>query len=240
MKLYCFLIIFVALTANAFAKEIKVAVGLALPPYFISEDNSGMEYEIVKEALAYKGHTIKTIYVPFARVTKELENYSVDAAATVNSSSGLKGVYYSESHITYQNVAIALKKNNFVINSIQDLGKYSIVGFQNATSYLGENFAKIAKSNEKYIEIANQEAQTRMLFTGRADVLVGDINIFKYYREKISGSDKQQEISIYQLFTPVKYSCAFASEDLKNDFDQGLKKLKSSARYNEIIKKYTK
>lgn len=227
-------------TSSLCAKEIKIAVGLALPPYFIAENNSGMEYEIVKEALAFKGHTLKATFVPFARVIVELENKTVDAAATVNSSSGLKNVFYSESHITYQNVAISLKKKNYNIASIGDLGKYSIVSFQNATSYLGEDFAKMAKGNSKYTEIANQESQTKMLFAERADLLVGDVNIFKFYKEKITDVDNKQEVVIHQIFTPVNYSCAFTDEAIKKDFDEGLKKLKSSGRYNEIIKKYIK
>lgn len=227
-------------TSSLCAKEIKMAVGLALPPYFIAENSSGMEFEIVKEALAFKGHTLKATFVPFARVIVELENKTVDAAATVNSSSGLKNVFYSDSHITYQNVAISLKKKNYNIASIGDLGKYSIVSFQNATSYLGDVFAKMAKGNSKYTEIANQESQTKMLFAERADLLVGDVNIFKFYKEKVTDVDNKQEVTIHQIFTPVNYSCAFTDETIKKDFDEGLKKLKSSGRYNEILKKYIK
>ena len=90
------------------AKELKPAVSVALPPYFIQETETGMELEIIQEALKLSGHTIKPVFLPFARVTLAMENGKVDCASTINENSGVKA-HYSDNHIVYQNFAISLK-----------------------------------------------------------------------------------------------------------------------------------
>jgi len=98
---------------------------LALPPYNISETSSGMEFDIVKEALEMKGYTIKPKYVPQARRNRELLNREVDGALTINPDSGVKA-FYSDEHIVYQNVVVSFiwprpltkgsRKNNFTFS----------------------------------------------------------------------------------------------------------------------------
>lgn len=52
-------------SSSARADKISVVIGLALPPYVIAERDTGMELEIVREALALEGHTLVPSYVPF-------------------------------------------------------------------------------------------------------------------------------------------------------------------------------
>ena len=49
-------------------KVVNIAFGLTLPPY-VFENETGMEYDIIKKSLALKGYSMKPFYVPFARVT---------------------------------------------------------------------------------------------------------------------------------------------------------------------------
>ncbi|WP_199244035.1 transporter substrate-binding domain-containing protein [Bacterioplanes sanyensis] len=164
------------------AEEIVMSVGLALPPYVISENNHGMELDIVRAALAEKGHQLTVKYVPFMRVKTSLEDGKVNAAMTVNEASGLNNVHYSDVHMTYQNVAVGLQSKGHQVASVQDLASFSIVAFQDATKYLGADFAAMAKANKGYKEMARQEAQIKLLFTGRTNLVVMDRNIFTYYR----------------------------------------------------------
>ena len=218
--------------------DIKVAIGLALPPYIIAEENKGMEYEIVKEALEIVGYRLVPEYYPFARVLKSMDEKTVDAAMTTNEQSGLKDVFYSNSHITYQNAAITLKKNDFSINNVEDLSKFSIIAFQNATLYLGDDFKKMAENNSGYKELAKQENQVAMLYKERTQVFVGDINIFNYYSKITQMVDTNVPIAIHQIFPKTNYKVAFQDKAICEKFNQGLKQLKESGRYDEIIKKY--
>lgn len=218
-------------------KELTVAVGLALPPYNIPETNSGIEMDIVREALQNKGYAIKAKYVPFARVRREFMNREVDAALTINPDSGIKA-FYSDKHLVCQNVVVSLKKNNFKINTINDLKDKGVLAFQDATLYLGRDFASMAKQNAQYKEIAKQELQINLLYSNRVDAIVLDKNIFYHHRKHNDMVDTSQPIDIWQIFPPTPFSVAFVDEKVRDDFNEGLKQLRESGRYDEIIKKY--
>lgn len=226
---------------TAKGKAIKVAFGMTLPPY-VFENSTGIEYDIIKRSLEIKGYSIKPYYVPFARVIKSIKDKDVEAAATVNEDAGLTDVHFSDSHITYQNVVVALASKKYKIEKIADLADKRIVAFQKATDYLGAEFAAMAKKNKDYTELANQELQIAMLHKDRVDVVVSDINIFKYYKMTSTKVDKtlNQEEAIYPVFAPVNYKVAFSDKKVRDDFNEGLKELKKSGEYNKIIANYIK
>lgn len=226
-------LILITFTANA--KDITLIAGLSLPPYIIEAENRGMEYDIIKEALKLKGHELKLEYVPFVRLVVDYTKF--DGAITINESSGATG-NYSDVVITYQNYAISLKDKNVAIASVQDLGNKKIVAFQNATKYLGDEFAQMAKANSEYFEQGNQEAQVKMLYSGRADAIVSDINIFKFYRKNLQNFDTSADITLHEIFPGTDYKVLFNDAQIRDDFNAGLAELKSSGRYDEIVKSY--
>jgi len=235
------LLVLLSLILNAnllYADEIKLGVGLALPPYVISEDNTGMELQIVQEALALGGHHVKIVHLPFARVPTSIAAREIDAAVTINENSGIRNIYYSDIHMTYQNVAVSLVKNQFAIQSVSDLKDYSIIAFQNAKNYLGSDYAEMTIANGRYKEIAQQSRQIKMLYSGRVEVIVLDINIFKYYKNREPSLDTSVDITIHELFPPSDYKVGFLDEQIRKDFNAGLKALKANGRYQEIIKSY--
>ncbi len=242
MKKALILVLLVACVSitSLFSGEVKMAIGLSLPPYIIAEKNIGIEYDIVKEALAYKGHTLVPVYVPFARVLKEIETKRVQGALTVNESSGLKDVFFSNSHITYQNAVMSLKNANLTINSLENLSKLRVTGFMNAKLYLGKDYKNAMANNSKYDETNDQEAQVALLFKKRVQALVCDINIFKFYRQNNTKTDTSEEITIHELFPATNYKVAFIDKKLRDDFNEGLKYLRDSGKYKEIVKKYVK
>ncbi len=231
-------IILALISIGGVAKEIKVAVGLALPPYVISSENKGMELDIIKEVLALNGHTIKPVYLPFARVPWSLNEGKVDAAMTINESSGIKNVFYSTSHITYQNVAVSLAKNNYTINKIDDLVNRSVLAFQSATLYLGDEFKNMAGKNNRYNEEPRQDIQIAMVYNGRAEAVVMDKNIFKYYKAKETRADVSQGVNIHTIFPPSLYKVGFRSEAMRDEFNISLKKLVDSGMHKKIINRY--
>lgn len=237
-KVAIFLALF--LTFSLFAENVKVAFGLALPPYVISKANAGMEYDIIFASLARKGHKMSPVYVPFSTVPDKVADGSVDAAATVSPSSGLENVFYSNSHVTYQNVAISLKSKDLSISSVENLKDLSILAFASAKKYLGEEFKAMADGNSRYDEADEQDKQIQMLFNGTYDVIVADINIFKFFSQKAKISGFMDKVSIHEIFPKTNYQVAFKSEAVKDDFNKGLEELRSSGAYDKIIKKYVK
>jgi len=223
--------------SHAEPKELTFAVGLALAPYNIPEENCGIEMDIVREALEMKGYRVKTKYVPFARRIREIAEGEVDGVLTVNENSGLD-VFLSDPHIACDNVAVSLKKNNFKIEKMGDLKDKSILTFQNARKYLGKEFVAAADASPDYREISKQELQINLLYGHRVDVIVLDKNIFYYHRKRNKMVDIEQPIDMWYIFPKVLFRVGFVDKKVRDDFNDGLKQLCSSGRYDEIIHKY--
>jgi len=227
----------VFLVQSAFSQEIKLALSLSIPPYVISENDSGIELDILKEAFSLSNITVKPIYVPLARLNKQIETDEVDGSATILESLGFKNVYYSDVYITYKNIAVSLKKNNINIKSIADLRNMDIITFQNAKKYLGLEFSQAVSQNSSYYEFYDQEKQVKMLYKDRIQVIILDKNIFHYYRQN-SVKEYKKEIVTHEIFPVNQYKIAFKDPKIRDKFNKGLKELKKSGRYNQIINKY--
>ena len=223
--------------SHAEPKRLTFAVGLALAPYNIPEKNCGIEMDIVREALELKGYRMKTKYVPFARRIREIAQGEVDGVLTVNENSGLD-VFLSHQHIFCENVAISLKKKKFNIQKISDLKDKSILTFQNAKKYLGKEFVAAAEASPDYREISKQQLQINLLYGGRVDVIVLDKNIFYHHRKENKLVDTTQPIDIWYIFGKLPFHVGFVDKKIRDDFNDGLKQLRSSGRYDEIINKY--
>jgi polar amino acid transport system substrate-binding protein len=230
-----------ALTVSVSAQtELKAVVGLSLPPYIMQGTNNGVEADIVRQALLAAKYNLKLEYVPFARVSVSMANKTADCAFPINEGSGVTGVYYSDSHISYQNVVVALTSRGLKVTSVADLKGLRVVAFGDAKNYLGPEYAAMAKENKNYSEIADQESQVKMLFKDRADVLVTDINIFKYFRQNIKDMDVSQPVTYFKIFPPTAYKVAFTSKAVCDKFNAGLKAIKASGKYAAIFKSYIK
>ena len=223
--------------SHAESRELTFAVGLALAPYNIPKQNCGIETDIVREALEMKGYQVKTKYVPFARRIREMVEGEVDGVLTVNENSGIEA-FFSDQHISCENVAISLKKNNFNIQEIGDLKDKSILTFQDAKKYLGRDFALAAEASPDYREISKQQLQINLLYGNRVDVIVLDKNIFYHHREQNKMVDTTQPIDIWHVFPKVPFRVGFVDQKVRDDFNEGLKELKRSGRYDEIINQY--
>ncbi len=223
-------------------RDIRVAIGLSLQPYVIRDKNAGIEYDIIREALEAEGYRMVPVYVPFMRVSASFRHGEVDAAATMQEDTRIKA-YYSDSHIVYHNYAMSLARNNFRIDSIEDLASHGIDAFQNAKVFLGPRFAEAAAHSKYYAEHANQAEQNRMLHAGRADVVVADINIFKFHETELAdlaalGIDTHGRVAYHDIFPPTPYKVAFASETVRDAFNRGLAKLRKSGEYERIFERY--
>lgn len=225
------------------AAEIKMGVSLSIPPYVIQATNSGLELELLNQALAVKGHTTSIHYLPLARTFHELKEGKIDG--TINIKEGMiDNVFYSNVAITFQNCAISLESNQLHINSIEDLNNKQVVAFQRASSLLGEEFANMVKTNSAYQEQARQVLQVYMLMKRRADVVVMNKNIFKYYLKqaylegKLTEKDLKQQAICHQIFPATEYKFAFLSEQIWDDFNAGLKQITQDGSVAALQEKY--
>ncbi|MDP1525397.1 MAG: transporter substrate-binding domain-containing protein [Rhodocyclaceae bacterium] len=221
------------------ARELKIIFSQYTPPY-VFEKGDGIVVDIVREALKASGHKVAPVYVPIGRGFELFAEQRVDGTAIIRENSGLKA-NYSDDFMQYHNRAFSLKSRQFKLGKLADLKDKTVVAFQNASKYLGEDFGRVVAVNPDYKEMANQETQTLMLLLGRIDVAVMDESIFRFYREKLIAEGKAPratEYEVFQLFPPTPYKTAFIDASIRDAFNRELAAMRRDGRYEAIYRKY--
>ncbi|WP_286272565.1 substrate-binding periplasmic protein [Thalassotalea hakodatensis] len=235
----CFIAFFCALSFITFGKEtLNVVVGLTKPPYVIEKTQSGFELELITNVLNQLNKQPNYIFVPFGRSERMLNEHDIDIILTANKQIIGDKAYLSEPYITYQNVAISLKKNELRIDKVADLASYSLATFQSAHKVLGSEFAKSAELSPVYIQIIKQQHQLEMLFKERVEVIIMDKNIFAYMLSKYYPGEDINQLTIHKVFPESLYSAAFKSHFFRNNFNQQLEIFLNSPQHHELKKKY--
>lgn len=226
----------------AMSTEVSMAFGEKIPPFCFPDTDSGIELEILREALAFRGHTLKPKYYPFARIPTAFKTGSVDAAMTdLGEDMGKAGAFYGDPAVFYDNVFITLASRNISIRTPADLHGLTVIAFAGALKrYPG--WLDEVKKDGHYFEQNNQSLQVMTLNAGHYDVALSDKNIYKYFTLLLKGSknfhDKPVTLHHFVKMNPMDYRPVFRDQGVRDDFNAGLKQLKSSGRFNAIYKKY--
>lgn len=220
------------------ADVLRLGFGSNKPPYVFEYESRGLEYDLVMAAARQADFQVEVHYAPMERLHLMLQRGELDAIATVNAQSG-EAFFYSDTCIEYYNMAIALSKRHLSLNSVADLGAYSISSFQRARVLLGREFQRMAEHNPHYHEEAQQIARNRLLYSGRVDVVVADQRIFRYFNSQVADQvDVSQPVTYYALFPPTLYSVGFRQAPQRDLFNQGLKAIRASGEYLRIEQRY--
>lgn len=224
-------------STQAFSQQVTISSSGTIPPYVFAESDTGIQLDIIREALSISGHSLKVVYLSNNRGLSFLKTKNVDGV--INVPAGASNLYYSNSTIEYQNGVTALKARNLSISNISDLYPLSVVGFQNASNYFGDEFKTMTEESSRYDEVVNQLAQLKLLFNNRCDAVVMDYRIFSYYLSTYkSNHNFDQQTVFYDILPPSPRYVAFHDQALRDRFNNGLKALKASGRYKEIIEHY--
>lgn len=221
-----------------------MAFGEKIPPFCFPETNSGIEIEVIGEALAHKGHKLIPKYYPFGRIVLAFKSGKVNAAMTdlgEDLTSG--GAFYGDTAVVYDNVFITLKERNIVIKKPEDLKGLSVLAFQGALKRY-PTWLKAVEQAGKYHEFHDQKLQVRVLLNKHYDVVLSDRLIFKYnmlqYAKEQKAIPKEMQEHAFVKLNLNDYRPVFKSKDIRDDFNLGLKKLKKTGRYKAIYDKYLK
>jgi polar amino acid transport system substrate-binding protein len=224
---------------HALAQNVVMAFGEKIPPFCFPETNTGIEIDIIGEALALKGHTLIPKYFPLARVPVEFKVKRVDAAMT-DLGAGEQGGFFADPAVIYNNAIITLKNRHFKIHSPEDLQLLKISSFAGAdTRYPA--WLNGVRQQGHYVEENNQALQVIGLNNGRYDAVLSDVSIFQYFTLQLQRSGTPlQEFEVHNVFTPnpLDYRPVFRSEKIRDDFNAGLQALKNSGRYQAIYDHY--
>ncbi|GAA3960360.1 transporter substrate-binding domain-containing protein [Allohahella marinimesophila] len=226
MKVLLSVLFCVALISPAAqAENEKVRVGFvnALAPWVIPESNSGILVELLEQTLQAAGYGISRNYYPYARRIVEYKLGRLDVICDINQviidSEKLDG-FYSGDVYAYQNFAFALKDRGFDFKQVSDLTGVSLMSWQGATVRLGDEYAKMAKQNLRYQEVADQALQVKMLL-GRVEVVQMDLEIFKYYLAEVGALgrfDAAREVERFPLFGKSRNGFMFRKREHRTPF----------------------
>ncbi|WMN60884.1 transporter substrate-binding domain-containing protein [Pseudoalteromonas xiamenensis] len=236
--LYSLLLVSAGFSKQTFSSTLSISVGWNKPPYVVEEQNSGFELEMVSAIFKKMGYPVSYVYVPFGRSNTLIKLGRVDAALTMNQRMDTEGLELSDPYISYQNAAISLKGRSIEISSIQDLEHYSIVGFQNASVVLGNEYRIATRKCPLYLELPDQRKQVELLLKGKVDFVIMDINIFNYLSTELMGSSHMSNVVVHRLFPKTNYHVAFTSKELMLIFNAEMKTFKQSDEYSNLVAKY--
>jgi polar amino acid transport system substrate-binding protein len=229
------------------ATELRVALATDRAPYCfkINDIDSGIEVDLIRAALKPFGYTIKPIIVPKARLSLILKAHDADIAATIQGIDG-DGLFFSDSYIQFHNHAVSKKKKNIKINTLSDLDKYTFIIWQGGWKNLGAEFEATYKPDTagrfraNYSEVHNQLNQARMFWVERAELVIMDKKIFEHFKKILSSEYNTDEEVVFHDFSKkqTNYPAAFRNQELRNQFNEGLKKIRANGTYQNIIDSY--
>jgi len=219
-------------------KKLNIAFHYDREPFMFTEtSHKGIESDLVKEILQSRGYEVK-----ISQMSKEyLENIlhtdsDIDAAASVIRKDD--DLFYSDDFISFTNYVITRKEDNIKITSIDDLSKIKFITYKDAYKNLGKKFYDLfnpinGTAKESYDSCDTYENNIDKFFSKKVDAIIIDQKIFQWYLLKHNSRDIYEYHDIFHK--SVSFPVAFRSKKVCDDFNKGLKELKKSGRYDEII-----
>lgn len=235
------------LLSSAYATEIRVAFASDRPPYCFKDNgvDSGIEVDLIRAALRPFGHTVLPVIVPKTRLAITLKAGQADMSATIQGADG-DGLFFSDVYLNFHNYAISKKRKGIQISNLRDVDNYSFIIWQGGWGNLGTLFKETyqpdqaGKHRANYIEAHSQLNQSKMFWADRADLIIVDRKIFEHFRKLLrSEFNTAEEVQFHDIVTgPTSYQTAFRNPDLRDQFNQGLKKIRTDGSYQAILESY--
>jgi polar amino acid transport system substrate-binding protein len=218
--------------------EVHVGMGLPKPPYIMESGTAGLDVEIARQALAVSGYKLVGHMLPQTRALAMLRAGQLDGMLSITEGIGGQD-YFTDNYIVYQNVATTLSSRNLNVQQIEDLARYSVAAFQNASMVLGDRFGMMASAHSDYRELPSQATQNKLLFTGRVDVVVGDRLIFQYFSRTLEPKiDNTQAVTFHRIFPESPRRAVFRDIRVRDAFNAGLKAIRANHTYDAIARQY--
>ncbi|WP_035054005.1 substrate-binding periplasmic protein [Andreprevotia chitinilytica] len=217
-------------------EPIRVGLIASIPPYVYAKEDRGIEVDLIREALRRSGYEAKMVYTPLERVIWGYQNGQIDAAGTMDESSGLKAAF-SVPYIEFQHAAFSLQSRKLELRNIDDLRNYRIVTFRRATNFLGPRFAAAANASPDYREENNDVDLNRLLYNGVVDVTVGDERIFRVIMAQLPES-AAHPVRVHHIFPPKPYRVAFRDPKVRDAFDKAITQMRQDGSYARILAHY--
>ena len=208
------------------------------PPHTIKHaQHNGIDIDMLKWTLNLLGHQTELHFVGLGRAEKLLKSGGFDVMVPIFMAQDSENFYISDPLVMYRPMVFSLVKNQLSPRSISDLKGHSIITFQGATRYFGEQFAQLSQS-EQYREEADMSVIADLLAKDRYDYAVLDRYMFYYFYRQF---DKTRSISLFNehaLIAPVSASAAFKSEQIRDQVNALIGNQAYQRQYKKTVIKY--
>lgn len=234
-------VILLNLSIQLYADTLRVGFGSNRPPYVISETHRGIEVDIVSHVLRELGHQIEPVYITNQELQLNFSDYNLDLATSLREKYDFKNLYYSAPYIEHTNIVVSKTSNVKTIKSMADFSGYRVGAWQLARIDLGPDFKVIADQlGPYYFEYKNQCDQNIAFWSGNVDIMIIDRIMFFWMKKMLSDHiDTQALVEITSIFPAiVEFRVGFHSRSLRDDFDEGLSRLRREGGYQKIINHY--
>lgn len=237
------LLSFLLCSQFAFGKNtIRLTTG-EWPPYISSSlENYGLLVQIAKESFALKNATVEIGFFPWARANELSKTGEWDGTlAYARVVEREKYYLFSDPIYVGHYVFFHLKNNPLTWSQFSDLKNVSLATTRGFAG-MGDKFLEAEKNGVLKVERLTSDVQSfNMLRTKRVQAVPSDLEVGYVLLQKIYGKDVQLfthnplpiQISEYHLAISRKTK---NSQQLIDTFNEGLKQLRRSGRYNEIVK----
>lgn len=229
-----FLLFCLLSAAQAEPAPLRIAVNIGPPWAYYHEQQGvvGIDVDIIRSVLNQMGYDAEFHLLGYHRVIKEFNDGKFDIASPAAFPSDLG--YRTSTYLPFQDVAVTLESNDLTLSSISDLKGKRIIGYQFATSVLGEDFANVVKE-ASYMEEAQRELQLTLLVNHRTDVVIGERRLLTYIMKTMYPEVK---LRIHPLFKTTSYGAIFKDEKMQKQFDKALLDVKTSGAFEAIFAKW--
>jgi len=230
------------LSINLFAHETINLLTGEWPPYTSKIEMKGKMAEvIVREAFKLEGVDVKYEYYPWKRSYRSAkEGLATGTFPWYKSEQREEDfIVTKESLLKVKNVFFHLKSLDFQWKSYEDLKKYSIGGT------IGYTDAALLQSKGLDVQLVpREELNLKKLLKHRMDITPSSIATAYYFINKLFTKEERSLFTYHPraIFDSEMYMLISKNipdaQELADSFDQGLRKLKKSGRYDQIIAEF--
>lgn len=229
------------------SETIFIGHSILLPPYVI-KGGGGIETQVIQEAFASVGVKVEFKGMRTKHSATALDKNKVDGIVILfRSHLELlpENRYDSEPLLFFENAAISFKDKTITIDKLEDLAGKRIVAFYNAKHLLTKEFRKaIEAAGTTYTERPSHFTMAKLLFAERYDVIITEKRMFTYWLEHakregtLPSNSINPELSYININQSSPRKIRFKNPKLRTLFNKGLRNIKASGRYDQIISSF--
>lgn len=220
------------------AKTIHIASDVWCP--YICDDQPGYLVEIVQRAFEIQGVQVTFVPMPFNRALKEAQVGNIDAVLAISKSVAVEqGLLTGETVVgEVSNDFFTVNNNPWIYEKLSDLSSQSVAVIKGYD--YGEVLESYLLNNQQvYWAVGDKPLSMNIIrmLRGRHQIIIGNRYVIQYTARQLKLSEKIK----YAGSMPDKINLyvGFNNKRIKaQQFDLGVKTLKSTGEYQKILDKY--